>query len=170
MIRALRLVAGWDPAATSLGAALVGALASFAFLLATGGVGSQPASAALVAVGSAGFGASVGLKAPTLAGRYLRRRELSGALGESWSKLTGDLLKIDDLPELADDPRHQRLIEAYADAFAHFDIDPRYAKERMSEAIELSRWLLDGNLGQDCPKHTKKTTAPEGNSSDDARA
>jgi hypothetical protein len=85
------------------------------------------------------------MRLPSLLGSYLRRCELSGILGPTWDKLTRDVMKIVDREDLAEDPRRQRLIEAYADAFEGLPTSPDRAKARMAEAISLSEGLLESN-------------------------
>jgi hypothetical protein len=100
----------------------------------------------LLALGTAGLGASIGLRLSSLLLRsHLRRCELSGPLGPAWQKLTRDLTKITGRDDLAEDPRRRRLIGAYTDAFEYLPTSPEHARERMAEALALWKDLLERN-------------------------
>ncbi len=164
MIGALRLVARLD----SKGAAVLGGVLAFAhtvvFLHLSRGLAVEPLASVFLVVGSAGLGVAIGLRYPALLRDYLRRRELSGVLRPAWEKLTRDLRKIVDRPELEEDPRRGELAEAYSEAFKTFPTHPQHARERMSEAIALSKELLEkgypgaagghDNRAPECPKDT----------------
>jgi hypothetical protein len=142
----LRLLATrLGPARGALCGLILGALASIQYLTVEGKDAADALATVLLTLGTAGLGASIGLRLPSLLRSHLRRRELSGPLGPAWDKLTRDLMKIAGREDLAEDPRRQRLIEAYADAFAELPTSPEHAKERMAEAIALSKDLLERN-------------------------
>ncbi len=143
VIGALRLVARMSFARAAVCGAFVGVAGTMLHVLVLSGIAPDPLVLALLTSGAAGLGASVGMKLPALCHAKLRRHELSGPLGAAWKKLTRDLLEIEGRDDLFEDPKRQRLIEAYADAFADFPTRPRRARERMLEAITLSEELLE---------------------------
>ncbi len=154
MIGALRLAARMSCTSAALCGALVAVAATLLHLLLLADAAPDPLVLALLASGAAGFGASVGAKLPDLCFRKLLRHELSGPLGPAWSRLTQDLLEIEGRGDLLEDPKRQRLIEAYADAFANFPIYPRRARKRMLRAIALSEELLE----RDRRRASRRTT------------
>ncbi len=145
VIGALRLIARMSFARAAICGAFVGAAGTILHLVLLSGMAPDPLVLALLTAGSASLGASVGMKLPALCRGKLRRYELSGPLGAAWNKLTWDVQEMVNRDDLFEDPKGQRLIEAYADAFADFPVNPQYARERMLEAITLSEELLEGS-------------------------
>lgn len=146
MIAVLRLLARSSPWRGAVFGVVLGAVASTLYL---GTLGDHETRSALgsmfLILGTSGLCASIGMRLPSLLQSHLRRCELSGILGPTWDKLTRDLMKITGREDLAEDPRRQRLIEAYADAFEDLPTSPDHAKARMAEAISLSEDLLESN-------------------------
>jgi hypothetical protein len=141
----LRLLARLGPARGALCGLALGALAQVPYLSVEGKDAADVLAPVLLTLGTAGLGASIGLRLPSLLRSHLRRRELSGPLGPAWQKLARDLTKIAGREDLASDPRRRRLVEAYADAFENLPTSPEHARERMAEAIALSKDLLERN-------------------------
>ena len=142
----LRLLARLSPWRGAVCGLVLGAVASTLYVGTVGDHGTRSAlGSAFLILGTSGLCASIGMRLPSLLRSHLRRRELSGTLGPAWHKLTRDLMKITGREDLAEDPRRQRPIGAYADAFKDLPISPDHAKARMAEAISLSEDLLESN-------------------------
>ena len=146
VIAVLRLLARLSLRRGAVCGLVLGAVASTLYLGTVGDHGTRSAlGSAFLILGTSGLCASIGMRLPSLLRSHLRRCELTGVLGPTWDKLTWDLMKIVDREDLAEDPRLQRLIEAYADAFKDLPTSPDHAKARMAEAISLSEDLLESN-------------------------
>jgi hypothetical protein len=80
----LRLLARLGPARGALCGLALGALAQVQYLSVEGRDAANALVPVLLTLGTAGLGASIGLRLPSLLCGHLRRRELSGPLGPAW--------------------------------------------------------------------------------------